>query len=247
MPLAPPIYLAAGDGSNVLDVVIWIVAAILWVMAQAKAARKRKMQKPRPAAAGAPRPPARAGDATPSPDELTEIFKRLGADIPQTPPPATHPPPPPPAPARSPRPKPAIAGSARPVAAPKPAPRPPRGQPPARINSELARRLARAKQEAAVVAPPAMETPVSAKVQGVESQAGDHRATRAATRTTGLILPPIYALGLRLSPLPTLPIPGFERAADTGQPLRVRLRSRRELRDAIIAQVVLRPPKSSAP
>ena len=87
------------------------------------------------------------------------------------------------------------------------------------------------------------EIAAQALVPGVQRRAGEHRALAAATRHTGTILPHIYALGVRLAPLPILPIPGFAPAHRRGMPLRPKLHSRHEVRDALVAQVFLQPPK----
>ena len=95
MSPGPVICLAVSDGSGVLEVVIWLVAGAIWLASQLAAARKRKSrQQARHAApaAGTERPGGFAGADSPAPDELAEIFKRLGADIPATPPPAPRPP-----------------------------------------------------------------------------------------------------------------------------------------------------------
>ncbi|HPT17032.1 MAG TPA: hypothetical protein PK388_07095, partial [Kiritimatiellia bacterium] len=90
MPLRPLIFLAYGDSSP-LDAVIWLVAGIFWLFIQMANARKQKAKKDlKSRSAGAPAAAAADGDA-PKPDELVEIFRRLGANIPQTPPPAPPP------------------------------------------------------------------------------------------------------------------------------------------------------------
>lgn len=249
MPLWPPSFLAAADGSP-LDVLFWIVTAIVWIVAQVAAAKKKQAQKAaRPRPAGAP-PPAGGGD-TPSAEELKEIFRRLGADIPNTPAP-------PPAPAAS-------APPAMPArAAPPPAPvraAPPRGTGPApaarvklrkpggAVDPALAQRLARVKQEAEEAARQAesARAATNAIVPGVQSRQGEHRALDTATRHTGTILPRMYAMGVRLAPLPVIPMPGFDRSHHAGPPLRPKLRGRREIRDALVIQSVLRPAKAFAP
>lgn len=232
MPGGLPIFLAAGESSG-WDVLVWIVAAIIAVLSQINAAKKKQAKQARQAPAASSGPAAPGGGASPTAEELGEIFRRLGADIPGTPPPASKP-----APARAtpprappPRPPPRVA-SRKPVAAP-------------RVGS-AARRPALPGQDlprAAAVEPPAAP-PI---VQGVESRAGEHRALDTATRHTGAILPRMYAMGLRLAPWPVLPIPGFNRAREAGRPLRTRLHARHEIRDALIAQTYLRSPKSLAP
>lgn len=232
MLFALPIFLAEADGGG-LDVVVWLVAGAIWLFSQIAAAKQRQKRKTGraqdPAAPAAP--PAAGGGEAPTPAELADIFRRLGADIPATPPPA-------------PRPRPAVA----PRTAPRPgATRPPKHTP-ERIQPELARRLAQAKQaaaEAALLAASESAAP-SAGVPGVQSRAGESRALDTATRHTGMILPRIYAMGLRLAPWPMLPTSGNDRSHHAGQSFRPRLRSRRDVRDALIAQTFLQPPKGLA-
>ena len=240
MPLRPPIFLALDDGSSAIDVVVWVVAGIFWLIAQMHAAKKKQERQKQ--AASAP-PAARAADAaeTPGADELAEIFKRLGANVPGTPPPAPRPAPAPAARPAQPQP--------RAEAMPGRTPRAPVRTPAAAVAPALARRLAQAKREAAEAARlaeaerRAEETAANAIVPGVQSRAGEHRALDTATRHTGTILPRIYAMGVHLAPLPALPMPGFAPIRPMGPPLRVRLHARREIRDALVAQVFLQPPK----
>ena len=229
MPLLPPIFLAVREDSAV-DVVVWIIAGVIWLLTQMNAAKK-KQEKMARQSSPAPSPAARPGGVeSPTPDELADIFKRLGADIPGTPAPVPRPSPAPP-PARS---HGARATLRKPATAVAPA---------------LAQRLARVKQEAAEIARRTEaerrieEAAANAIVPGVQSRAGEHRALDTATRHTGTILPRIYAMGVRLAPLPILPIPGFAPAHRKGMPLCPKLHSRREVRDALIAQVFLQPPK----
>ena len=238
MPLGPPIFLAYGD-SSVWDIAIMLVAGVIGIIGQIATRKQKKEQQARQARSAASAPPsaARAGGGdSPTPDELTEIFKRLGANIPATPPPhARHPAPPPPPPqirlARTPTPKTALR------------------KPAARVAPELAQRLARVKQEAAAAAAQALEAEravANAIVPGVQSRAGETRALDAATRHTGTILPRLYAMSLRMAPLPTIPMPGLDRTHHTNLPMRTKLHSRREVRDALIAQIFLQPAKTLA-
>ena len=64
----------------------------------------------------------------------------------------------------------------------------------------------------------------------------DHDSTAQAT-----------AMGVRLAPLPVIPMPGLDRTHHAGPPLRPKLRGRREIRDALVIQSVLRPAKAFAP
>ena len=109
--------------------------------------------------------------------------------------------------------------------------------------SRMAKREAAEAARLAEAERRAEETAANAIVPGVQSRAGEHRAFDTATRHTGTILPRVYAMGVRLAPLPTLPMPGFAPARPVGPPLRIRLHSRREIRDALVAQVFLQPPK----
>jgi hypothetical protein len=245
MSFAPVILLAATEGPS-LDILIWLAAGAFWLISQIVAARKAKEKKDR--AASSRPPPAGAPGASPAPDELAEIFKRLGANIPGTPPvprPAPTASPPRPAPAAAPRPRPAPA-SRQAVQIPPRAPPAPARQAP-RVQPEIARRLARARQEAAEAARLAAEAEqqvLNAIVPGVQSRAGETRALDTATRHTGAILPRLYAMSMRLSNLPALPMPGLDRTHHTQTPLRTRLHGRREVREALIAQAFLQPPKS---
>lgn len=230
MPLGLSIFLAANEGSA-LDVVIWLVAGALWLFLQMKAARKKQPKKTHSAPA-ARAPAASSGGDSPSPDELADIFKRLGADIPRTPPPAPRPSAAPSMPRRS--------GLGAPLR-----------KPAARITPALAQRLAQAKREAEAAAREAEtvrrdeEFAANAIIPGVQSRAGEHRALDTATRHTGAILPRLYAMSMHLTRWPTLPIPGFGPPHQVGPPLRPKLHSRREVRDGLIAQLFLQPPKDS--
>ncbi|MGD9782946.1 MAG: hypothetical protein AB7V14_12485 [Kiritimatiellia bacterium] len=235
MPPFAPIFLAASDGSG-LDLLIWIAAAAFWFFAQAQAAKKKKDRKA-PRDAQPPRPPAArpGGGEAPTPDELAEIFRRLGGQIPATPPPAPRVAPPAPSPAARVAARPVSRPLVRKTAAP-------------RVQPEIARRLARARQEADEAARQAraIQAAENAIVPGVQSRAGEHRSLDTATRHTGMILPRLYAMSMRLANLPSLPMPALAPAHREALPLRARLRSRRELRNAIVAQAFLSPCKSAS-
>jgi hypothetical protein len=233
MQPATPIFLAYGD-SSVWDAIIWLVAGVFWLFIQIANANKQKQKKSRQSQ---PPPPAAftsssSGGDSPTPGELAEIFKRLGADIPDTPPPAPRPVPPP-------APRLARKSPAPPIVKPRAA---------EQIQPELARRLAKAKQEAAEAAirAEAERIAVNAIVHGVQSRGGETRALDTATRHTGTILPRLYAMSMRLAPLPQVPMPGLDRTHHVVAPMRTRLHARREVRDALIAQTFLQPPKSFA-
>ena len=230
MPLRPPIFLAYGDSSP-WDAVIWLVAGIFWLFIQMANARKQKARKDlKSRSAGAPAAAAADGDA-PKPDELVEIFRRLGANIPQTPPPA-----PPPRPLTT-------AAPARPAVRLQ--------RKPAAVAPELARRLERAKREAAEAARQAeaelraAQAP-QAEAPHIQFHSDDHRALADATRHAGTILPRMHAMCVPLSPLPILPMPGGDRSHHAGAPLRAKLRDRNEVRDALVAQTFLQPAKGLA-
>ena len=232
MPLRPPIFLALDDGSSAIDVVVWVVAGIFWLIAQMHAAKKKQERQKKAAATAAAARPAGAAE-TPDADELAEIFKRLGANVPGTPPPA---------------PRPAPAPAARPAPA---TPRRPLAKSPPQVSPAIAKRLARVQQEAAEAARRA-EASRQAEADatlvagaGIHSQTGDGRATESALRRTGAILPRIGAMDLKLSAWPLLPLPGFAPVQRTGAPLRAKLRARREVRDALVAQVFLQPAKGA--
>lgn len=253
MPAVPPIFLAASNGGVGIDVVVWLIAGAIWLFTQ-MAAAKKKPGKPTDESrrASSARPPAGAaagGGTSPTPDELAEIFKRLGADIPGTPPPA-HPAPAPAIRAAAPVLRPA------PTPRPRPGPRPavPRAGPqpvpvPVPVRADLARRLAQARQESAAAAQraEAERLAVNAIVHGVQSREGETRALDTSTQHTGTILPRLYAMSMRMAPLPTIPMPGFDRTHPGGNPIRPLLRTRRQIRDAIVAQTILRPAKSVSP
>ena len=233
MSSIPPILLAYGE-TNALDVVIWLIAGVAWLILQANAAKRKKARPPH--ATQSPSPPAAAGGESPSPDELAEIFKRLGANIPATPPPAA---PPRPAKAAS-RPAGVAVPTGRPRAAFRKA---------AQMNPEIARRLARVKQEVEQAArlTGTESTAAPETLQGIVSQRSDSRAASVATRHSQVILPRIHAMDLHLVPWPVIPMPGFDRSHHAGKPYRTRLHTFRELREAVVALTLLRPPKSFAP
>jgi type IV secretory pathway VirB10-like protein len=231
--------LAAAEGPG-LDVVVWLVAGAIWLVSQLVAAKRnqqRKTQNGRPPAADRRESPG-AG-SSPAPDELAEIFKRLGADIPATPPP-----PPRQAQPHVPRPAPARVAYAPPPRKPARVP-----LPQARVQPEIARRLARAKQEAAEAArqsEAALRAAASDLPHNINFRRDDNESTRTATRNSGLVLPRLHAMALRLSTLPSVPMPAFNQTQHIAPPLRIRLHGRRQLRDAIIAQALLHPPKSQS-
>lgn len=237
MPLRPPIFLAAGDDS-LLDVVVWLVAGTFWLIAQIHGTKKKQERQKKAAAAASAARPAGAAE-TPDADELAEIFKRLGANVPGTPPPA---------------PRPAPAPAARPAPVARPAAtalrRPPAKHPP-QVSPAIAKRLARVQQEAAEAArraEAARQAEADAALVagvGIHSQTGDGRATESALRRTNAILPRIGAMDLKLAVWPHLPLPGFAPVQRTGAPLRAKLRARREVRDALVAQTFLQPPKGA--
>ena len=126
MPDLPVIFLAVGDGSSVLEVVVWLVVGAVWLVSQVAANRKKREQAQRRNAARAEGSDPRPGSPSPAPDELAEIFKRLGADIPSTPPPRPRP------------------------AAPAPRPAPQHRRASSKIQPNIARRLARARRLALI-------------------------------------------------------------------------------------------------
>ena len=238
MVLLPVIFLAVGDGSSFLEVVVWLVVGALWLMSQVVANRKRKEQaQRREAAARAEGSDPRLGSPSPASDELAEIFKRLGADIPSTPPP----PPRRPAGAAPPlRPRPT-------TPPPRPRPAPQRRSAPAKIQSDIARRLARAKAEAATAAreaEAALHIPPLTEIQGIAVRQDDDQVVQAATRTSGLVLPRLHAMDLRLSKFPSIPMPTLSQTQRRAPPVRIQMQGLWELKRAIVAQALLHPPKS---
>ncbi|MDY0144890.1 MAG: hypothetical protein RBS84_02725 [Kiritimatiellia bacterium] len=223
MPDLPAIFLAVGDGSSVLEVVVWLVVGAVWLVSQVAANRKKREQAQRRNAARAEGSDPRPGSPSPAPDELAEIFKRLGADIPSTPPPRPRP------------------------AAPAPRPAPQRRSAPSKIQPNIARRLARAKAEAVKAqreVEAAWHIPPLTEIQGVATRQDDDQSVQAATRTSGLILPRLHAMDLRLLKFPSIPMPSLNQTQRRAPPLPISLHGHRALKHAIVAQALLHPPKS---
>jgi len=86
-----------------------------------------------------------------------------------------------------------------------------------------------------------------AGTDGLATRADDAPAMAAATRHSQVILPRLHAMDLRLLRLPAIVLPGADRTHQVGKPLRMRLHSRREIRDALVVQNILRPAKALAP
>jgi hypothetical protein len=236
MHWAAPIFLAYGD-TSAWEIVVWIIAGIVGIIGQWAANKKKKEQQARQKVqpSSSPPPAARSGGGdAPTPAELAEIFKRLGANIPATPPP----PPPRPRPAATPAPQ----------MARKPALHIVKKRAAETIQPLLAQRLAKAKQEAEAAGreADAAQIATTAIVQGVQSRAGETRALDTATRHTGAVLPRLYAMSMRMTPLPSIPMPGLDRTHHVNKPLRTALHTRREVRDALIAQSFLQPAKGLA-
>lgn len=247
MPLGLPIFLAYGD-SSAWNVLVWIVAGLIGILAQINAAKKKHARQARHASS-APSGPAAApgGGESPTAGELAEIFRRLGADIPGTPPPASKP-----AAAQAPV---RSAPPPRPVTRTTPPSRPAsRAAPPLRPSPAGLKKPATtsqgqmaARKSPRPMPPPARPAAPAAARPGVESRQDEHRALDVSTRHTGMILPRMYAMGLRLTPWPWLPMPGLDRSRHARHPLRARLHAPREIRDALVVQNYLRPPKSLSP
>ena len=229
MQLISPIFLAASEGLG-LDWVVWIIAGAIWLVGQIATAKKNREKRARQASSASSDSTVvpSGGGKSPTPDELVEIFKRLGADIPATPPPA-------PVPMTQPQP---LRKSAKKTALRKSAAE--------KIQPVLAQRLAQAKKEAEKEEQLAEDhrLAVNSIVHGVQSRSGETRALETATQHTGAILPRLYAMSCRMAPLPVLPMPGLDRTHHINQPMRTKLHSRREVRDSLIAQTFLQPPKS---
>ena len=252
MHLAPFFPLAASDGIG-LDLIVWLVAGAFWVVSQiATAKRRRERKKQGETQTGDDAPSSSGPWKPPAPEELAEIFKRLGADVPNTPPP----PRPavqaqsvsPPVPQPRPGPPSQMSSAARwtPPPPPKPPSAPRKTKVVAKIQPDIARRLARVKREAEEAARQAAaeQAALDSLVPGVQSREGDTRAIDTSTLHTGTILPRLYAMSMRMTNLPSVPMPGFSQIHHQGDPLRARLRTRRELREALVAQTLLQPPKS---
>ncbi len=189
-----------------------VAGAIRLLASQMAAARKRKSRQQTPhaaPAAGTERPGRFAGADSPAPDELAEIFKRLGADIPATPPPAPRPPPAPAAPAARPRP----AASHRPAAPRRPHMHRPDER---RVQPEIARRLARARREAEAAARQVQEArkiPELQDLHGLAVRRDDSQSVHAATRSrTG---PAAAACHGPAPGVPSVPMPalGLQRSS----------------------------------
>ena len=223
----PPIVLAADDATSLLDVVIWGIAVVFWIVFQFKVSRQKQK-----------RPPARPA-ADPTQQELLDVFRRLGADIPGTPPPPVAPPP-----------KPAPVAPSRPRATAMPTPQmAPRATlrkaAPAKATAlAAAERHARAREADILAIADAIG---AAGATGLATRVDDAPAMAAATRHSQVILPRLHAMDLRLLRLPAIVLPGADRTHQVGKPLRMRLHSRREIRDALVVQNILRPAKALAP
>lgn len=237
MPRFPLICIASADGSA-LELLIWAAAGVIWFISQLAAAKKRK-EKKRDLFSGAGSPPAGDGDS-PDAEDIAAIFKRLGNNIPATPPPAPRPVQRKAAPLKTlPR---QPTASSRPVDYTKV--RPVR---PAPVRTDIAQRLARMKREAAEAARAAelagMPTPQADAVVET-SRAGDVRSLDSAIRQARTILPRLYAMDLQLVPLPSLPMPSVNRTHHTTTPFPSGLHGRSRLRRAIVAQTFLQPGKA---
>ena len=232
MILTPPIFLAASEGVG-LDLVVWLIAGAVWLFGQIATARKNKEKKARQSRAESSTSSTlqSGGGNAPPPDELAEIFKRLGADIPATPPP----PPPVSVPPQRHTKKTPHKNARRKTAV-------------EHIQPALAQRLAQVRKAAEEAAQLAETERIASQsiVQGVQSQSGESRALDTATQHTGTILPSLYAMSCRMAPLPSIPMPGLDRTHHVNIPMRAKLHARREVRDALIAQTFLQPPKSFA-
>ena len=223
-----PIVLAVDDGTSLLDVVIWGFAVVFWLVLQFKAARKKQNR---------PRAPQPAAD--PAQQDLLDVFRRLGADIPGTPPPPVAAPAtaakPLPAPAR-----PSFTARSRPPQTARAAFR--KAAPPTPARAPAAHPVR--ERAAAILAADAIGDFAG---EGLATRADDAPAIAAATRHSQLILPRLHAMDLRLLRLPAIALPGADRTHQTGKPFRMRLHARREIRDALVVQNILRPAKGFAP
>ncbi|MDR0994518.1 MAG: hypothetical protein LBN38_08175 [Verrucomicrobiota bacterium] len=214
---------ASSEGaSGLLDLLIWAIAAGVWLFANTAAKRRKKkahlqrephMVQAEPQVTAAPARPPRPPVA--NSNELSAIFERLGAQAP-----------PPPAPS---------ARNAYGRRAP---------------SSFMARRdhTAFPSRPAAPARPKAVVLPIEApsaesSEPAVQSQLNEQHLMDSATRHTGMILPQMYAMGMRLTPWPSLPMPGMDRTHHTGRPLGIRLHGHANLRDAVVAQTLLQPSK----
>jgi len=223
-----PIFLAAASGPG-LDTLIWVVAGVIWLFSQIAAAKKRQQRKERQAHQPPPAPTSHRSDAdtAPTSDELSEIFKRLGADIPATPPPKpVHP-------SRTT----GHTGTRRSAET-------------RAVRPAIAQRLARVKKEAADAARQAkvdvVQRAEKALAPAVHRREDEIHTLNTATQHTGTILPRLHAMGLPLVPLPSLPMPGVNRIHHAGKPFPVHLHTRSDIRDAIIAQTFLSPSRSTS-
>jgi type IV secretory pathway VirB10-like protein len=248
-PAAAILPLGAADGGP-LEVIVWLVVGAFWLVGQIAGARRKKqrLEQLKAERDSDPSDPYSSGAGqSPAPDELAEIFKRLGASVPATPPPvprtdarAVEPPPHP------------VHESPKKIHAAyrvhNPTPyqnRPEVPRPKDRVQPELARRLARAKKEAQEAA---READAAARllpefVQGIDSRSDDNQSIDTATRTSGLILPRLYAMGMPLVPMPSIPMPGLDHTQFSSISPRVALHTRAQLRNAVLAQVFLQPAK----
>jgi len=199
---APFIFLAAGNGPG-FDTVIWVVVGAIWLLSQLAAAKKKQRRKTDREATKPPFEVHRSEEeGSPNANELAEIFARLGADIPATPPP-----------------RPTAARPASPPAAPRKtrafAKRKKvdynaiRKPPPAPVRPEITQRLARVKreaEEAARQAARALHTPHPAGPYAASEQV-ETCSLATTDQSRGTILPRLYAMDLRLTPFPSIPMP----------------------------------------
>lgn len=239
MPAGLHLPLAAAESPG-LEIIFWFVAAVIWLISQMATARRNKARRQQRSAEpqNDDRYESSGAGASPAAEELAEIFKRLGADIPATPPPPPRPAPAPPA---------APAAYARPARQPPSVPR--KSTHPARVQPEIARRLARARKEADEAARQVEEAArLAARETALPAPtpSPNDETTRNAIRNSGLVLPRLHSMDLRMTAWPSVPMPPFSSGPHKGKPLRVRLSNRRELRDAVIAQALLHPPKSQS-
>jgi len=235
-----PIFLAASGGPK-LEIVIWAVAGVIWIVTQVASAKKRQRQKAEREADPPPFEVHRSEEEShsPSANELSEIFKRLGADIPATP--LNR------ATAKRTRHRPAPGKTMRGAAARKAVNYNAVRKPPAApVRPEIARRLAQVKQEAAEAARQAAMAVHTRQPDGPYAEEEPIEACSLATtgKTVGTILPRLYAMDLRLVPFPSIPMPSANRLHHTCTALPIRLKTRRDLRNAIVAQTFLSPAKS---
>ena len=75
--------------------------------------------------------------------------------------------------------------------------------------------------------------------------AAEEEAARARAKKHGWVLPRMVGIGMDFAPWPSVPMPPFNPTSRKNKPLPIRLHTRKHLREAIIARILLEPPQST--